>query len=75
MSPIRGEGSSRNRRELHPAGFFRNPGTLCTAGELALPVLQIWNLGHSAASPPPLEDKLISPRVSERERGRQEKMF
>lgn len=40
-----------------------------------LPVSQIWNLGHSAASPPPPEGELISPRVSEQERGQQEKMF
>lgn len=42
------------------AGSFQNPGTLglgslLKTGQLALPVLPMWNLGHSAASPPPLE--------------------
>ena len=50
-------------------------GSLWKTGQLALPVPQIWNLGHSAASPLPPEGELISPRVSEQEGGQQEKMF
>lgn len=48
------------------------PGSLVKTGQPALPVLLVWNLDPSAASPPPREDKL-SPRVSAHERGPQGK--
>lgn len=62
MSPINREGPSRNTREPPPACSFQNLGTpgigsLLKTGETAVPVLQIQNLGHSAASFPPLENE------------------
>lgn len=62
MSSGSREGQSKNTREPPPAGSFQNLGTpgigsLLKTGETAVPVLRIWNLGHSAASLPRLEAK------------------
>lgn len=79
LSPVRGEGPSRNRSAVHPAGSFETLG-LCAghpledgrAGSTCLADLESRSF---CCSPPPPEGELTSLRVSEPERGRQEKMF